>query len=344
MGKSDKDKLGRKAKDASKKRGGKSKKVGVGKGRTPDQVQIVQAKKIAAETSAKSAAKAAKKKSLKPAPTDFVAALRVADGFVLAEVDPESSPGFGGNKDAAAALMPELATAVGELQERLYAESRVDGQRSVLLIVQGLDTSGKGGIMRHVVGAVDPQGVEITAFKAPTEEERAHPFLWRIRNAVPGPGVIGVFDRSQYEDVLIVRVHDLVPASQWARRYAQINAFETELAASGTTIVKVMLHLSKDEQKARLAERLDRADKHWKYNPGDVDERGHWDEYMTAYQAVLDKCSTDTAPWFVVPANQKWYAQLAVMNLLLAALQGLDPQWPVADFDVEAEKGRLAAT
>ena len=206
-----------------------------------------------------------------------------------------------------------------------------------------MDTSGKGGIMRHVVGAADPQGVEITAFKAPTAQERAHPFLWRIRKALPEPGIIGVFDRSQYEDVLIVRVHDLVPRAQWSRRYAQINNFEASVAATGTTIVKVMLDISKDEQKARLAARLADPAKHWKFNPGDLDERAHWDDYQAAYQAAIDKCSTDVAPWYVVPADRKWYARLAVMNLLLHALQQLDPQWPAADFDVAEQQARLAA-
>ena len=238
--------------------------------------------------------------------------------------------------------MAGLAEQVADLQERLYADSKAGGKRSVLLVVQGMDTSGKGGIMRHVVGAVDPQGVEITSFKAPTAEEKRHPFLWRIRRALPSAGDIGVFDRSHYEDVLIVRVHDLVPRSTWSRRYAQINDFEAGVVESGTTIIKVMLHISSDEQKARLTERLAREDKHWKYNPGDVDERMHWVDYMQAYQAALEKCSTAAAPWFVVPADNKWYARLAVTNLLLEHLEAMDPQWPAADFDVEAEKVRLA--
>ena len=196
----------------------------------------------------------------------------------------------------------------------------------MLLVIQGMDTSGKGGIMRHVVGAVDPQGVHITSFKAPSAEEKRHPFLWRIRNALPKPGQIGVFDRSHYEDVLIVRVHDLVPRTTWSRRYAQINAFEQGVVDSGTVVVKVMLHISSAEQKARLGERLEREDKHWKFNPGDIDERGRWADYMQAYQAALEKCSTDAAPWFVVPADRKWYARLAVTNLLLEALEAMDPQ------------------
>ncbi len=268
--------------------------------------------------------------------------LRVGPEFSLAKLDPASTPGFSGDEDDATPLMESMQEAIGELQERLYAEGKAGGARSFLLVIQGMDTSGKGGIMRHVVGAFDPQGVDLTSFKAPTKEERAHPFLWRIRNALPTAGRIGVFDRSQYEDVLIVRVHDLVPRAQWARRYGQINAFERSVAAGGTTIVKVMLHISKDEQKARLGERLARPDKYWKFNPGDIDERGHWAAYQEAYEAALTKCSTDDAPWFVVPADNKWYARYAVTRLVLEALQGMDPQWPAATFDVAEQQKRLA--
>jgi PPK2 family polyphosphate:nucleotide phosphotransferase len=304
------------------------------------------------ELTGKAARKARKKreKAEKARRDDAVAAvrwsdvLRVGPGFVLADLDPASTPGFDGEKDAGEEVMGELQARLGDLQERLYAESRGGGERSVLLVIQGMDTSGKGGIMRHVVGAVDPQGVDITAFKAPSPEERRHPFLWRIRRALPHPGQIGVFDRSHYEDVLIVRVHDLVPRSTWSRRYSQINAFEAGVVESGTTMVKVMLHVSSDEQKARLTERLERPDKHWKYNPGDLDERGHWADYMDAYQAALERCSTTLAPWYVVPADNKWYARLAVTNLLLEHLEAMDPQWPAADFDVDAEKERLAMT
>ncbi len=295
-----------------------------------------------AKQEAKAAAKVAEEAAKSPTPAAFVGALRVGPGFALADVDPASTPAFAGDKAAGAMLLAPLAEQVSDLQERLYADSKAGGKRSILLVVQGMDTSGKGGIMRHVVGAADPQGIELTSFKAPTAEERAHPFLWRIRNALPGYGKIGVFDRSQYEDVLIVRVHNLVPRQQWSRRYAQINAFEKSVAASGTTIVKVMLHISKEEQKARLAERLANPEKYWKFNPGDIDERQSWDAYMEAYQAALEKCSTDEAPWYVVPADKKWYARLAVMNLLLAALQDIDPQWPAAGFDVAEQQARLA--
>ena len=277
-----------------------------------------------------------------PEPASFADALRVGEGFVLADVDARSTPGFDGDKAAGEEALAARAGEISQYQERLYAESKGGGQRSLLLVVQGMDTSGKGGIMRHVVGQMDPQGVKYTAFKAPSKEERAHPFLWRIRNALPAPGQVGVFDRSQYEDVLIVRVHELVPRATWSRRYSQINDFEAKAVADGTTIIKVMLNISSDEQKARLTERLERDDKHWKYNPGDVDERLHWPEYQAAYQAVLEKTSTDAAPWYVVPADRKWYARLAVQNLVLEHLERMDPRWPSADFDVETEKQRLA--
>jgi len=277
-----------------------------------------------------------------PAPVSFAEALRVREGFVLADLDPGSTPGFDGDKAAGEEALAARAGEVSEYQERLYAESKGGGNRSLLLVVQGMDTSGKGGIMRHVVGQMDPQGVQHTAFKAPTEEEKAKGFLWRIRNALPRPGEVGVFDRSQYEDVLVVRVHDLVPESVWSKRYDEINAFESEVAAAGSTIIKVMLHISSEEQKERLSERLDRPDKYWKYNPGDVDERLLWPQYQQAYQAVLDRTSTGIAPWYVVPADRKWYARLAVQNLVLEHLERMDPQWPKADFDVAAEQERLA--
>ena len=289
----------------------------------------------------------AKKKKTKKSPdqltpTTFAASLRAAEGFDLLALDPRSTPGFDGDKAAGEEALAGLTDRLTGLQERLYAESRGGGTRSVLLIIQGMDTSGKGGIMRHVVGTFDPQGVDITSFKAPSAEEKKHPFLWRIRNALPTAGQIGVFDRSHYEDVLIVRVHDLVPRSEWSRRYAQINAFEAKVAASGTMVIKVMLHISSEEQKARLSERLERPDKHWKFNPGDLDERAFWADYQEAYQAALDRCSTDVAPWYVVPADRKWYARLAVTNLVLEHLERLDPRWPEADFDVDEQKRRLA--
>ena len=263
----------------------------------------------------------------------------------VTDFDPRATPGFEGKKADGKELLALRDAALDDLQERLYAAHHGQEEgRSVLLIVQGMDTSGKGGIMRHVVGNVDPQGVEITAFKAPTPAEKRHDFLWRIRKRTPAPGIIGVFDRSQYEDVLIHRVHGWADAKEIRERYTAINAFERELAEAGTTVVKVMLHISAQEQGERLMERLDRPDKHWKYNPGDVDERGHWDSYMDAYTRALRATSTVGAPWTVVPADRKWYARIAVQQLLLNALEGIDPQWPEAEFDVEEEKQRLRAT
>jgi PPK2 family polyphosphate:nucleotide phosphotransferase len=284
------------------------------------------------------------KKAGQASPSRLADLLQVGESTRLADVDPASTPGFTGGKADGKEALAAAAKPLSDLQERLWAESRAGGRRRVLLVLQGMDTSGKGGIMRHVMGQFDPQGVRHTAFKAPTAEERSHDFLWRIRRALPGPGEIGVFDRSHYEDVLIVRVHDLVPRATWQRRYAAINRFEASLTDRGTTIVKVMLHLSKDEQRQRLMARLDRPDKRWKYNPHDVDERGFWDDYQEAYQAALSGCSTPAAAWHIVPADRKWYARWAVQQLLLEALLELDPQWPVPDLDVAAEKARLASS
>ncbi|MFC5124643.1 PPK2 family polyphosphate kinase [Pseudoclavibacter helvolus] len=269
--------------------------------------------------------------------------LRVTPDFDLSSVDAGSTPGFSGKKADAAALFTEHDDEIAELQERMFATSRAGLEApSVLLLLQGMDTSGKGGIVRHVIGGVDPQGVQIASFKAPTAEEREQDFLVRIRKQLPSAGKIGVFDRSHYEDVLIQRVRSFAPPQEIERRYGAIVDFENELAASGTKLIKVMLHISKEEQGARLAERLDRPDKYWKYNPGDIDERLLWDQYQEAYEIALRRTSTETSPWYCVPANKKWFSRLVVKGLLLDALRGFDLQWPAADFDVEAEKKRLA--
>ncbi|TFC92188.1 polyphosphate kinase 2 family protein [Cryobacterium sinapicolor] len=273
------------------------------------------------------------------------ALLRVTPGFRLADVDPGSTPGFDGvEKDNADEALAAGVGVLSELQEMLFANSRSGDPRRVLLVLQAMDTAGKGGIVRHVVGAVDPQGIRLHAFKAPTDEERAHDFLWRVRTRLPDAGLIGVFDRSHYEDVLVGRVRALAPAAEIEERYGVIRDFEQGLVDQGTTIVKVMLHIGSDDQKERLAERLERPDKHWKYHPGDIDERMLWPAYQEAYQIALERTSTDDAPWFVVPAEKKWYARLAVQHLLIDALQRLDLTWPSAAFDVEVEKARLAAT
>ena len=276
---------------------------------------------------------------------DAAELLRVRDGFVLADVDTRATPGYEKGKTKGAEDLDAGAAELDDYQERLYARSRVDAtEASVLLVLQAMDSAGKGGIVRHVVGSVDPQGVDLAAFKKPTPEELEHDFLWRVERRLPEPGFIGVFDRSHYEDVLIARVRELAPPDEIERRYGAINEFEKRVTDAGTRVIKVMLHISRDEQKERLMERLDRPDKHWKFNPGDVDERELWPRYMAAYQTVFERTSTDHAPWYVVPADRKWYSRLAVQSLLLSALEDIDPQWPAATFDVEAEKVRLAAS
>lgn len=273
--------------------------------------------------------------------TPPVEALRAGRGFDLAAFDPAGTPGWSAGREKGEERTLERGARLSDLQEQLFAEGRTGGGRSVLLVLQGMDTAGKGGIVRHVVGMVDPQGVDHASFGKPTPEELAHHYLWRIRRALPRPGHLGVFDRSHYEDVLVVRVENLVPQDVWERRYDEINAFEAELVEAGTTVVKVALMVSLDEQKARLRERLDRPDKHWKYNPADLDARAKWPAYRDAYQAVLDRTSTEVAPWHVVPADRKWYARLAVTELLVDAFERLGLTWPAADFDVAAERARL---
>ncbi|WP_022891203.1 PPK2 family polyphosphate kinase [Agromyces subbeticus] len=270
--------------------------------------------------------------------------LRVGEGFELANTDSHAHPGFDGDKAAGQQALAEGAEILAELQEQLFAMSRMGDERRVLLVLQAMDTAGKGGIVKHVMGSVDPQGVHLAAFKKPTPEELEHDFLWRVHNELPGAGMIGVFDRSHYEDVLIGRVRELASPEELERRYDAINEFEAELAANGTTIIKVMLHISRAEQKARLTERLARPEKHWKFNPGDVDERLLWDKYAEAYQLVFDRTAAADAPWFVVPADRKWYARLAVQHLLIDALESLRLDWPKADYDVEEQQARLAAS
>jgi PPK2 family polyphosphate:nucleotide phosphotransferase len=271
--------------------------------------------------------------------------LRVGPAPVdLGSLDPRSTPGFSGDKAAAKERLAGLAPTLSNLQERLFAHGRTGGKRRILLVLQGMDTSGKGGTMRHAVGLVDPQGITIKAFKAPTPEEKRRGFLWRIRQALPGPGQLGVFDRSHYEDVLVGRVRSLAPATTIERRYDAINDFEAKLVATGCDVLKVMLHISKDEQKARLLARLDDPTKHWKYNPGDVDERELWDDYQRAYEIVLERCNTDVAPWHIVPADRKWYRNWAVTSLLIDRFESLDLDWPEADVDLEAERKRLEAS
>jgi PPK2 family polyphosphate:nucleotide phosphotransferase len=261
----------------------------------------------------------------------------------LTAVDPRSRPVGPKDKSAAAKDMVHLAARLEGLQDALYAEATVDGTRSVLLVLQGMDTSGKGGVIRHVAGLVNPQGLHIASFKKPTEQERAQHFLQRIRKETPKAGQIGVFDRSHYEDVLAARVRGVVDRRTWGRRYRTINTFEAKLVASGTRVVKCFLHISAEEQRARLLARLDDPTKHWKYNPGDLEDRALWADYMAAYADALERCSTDVAPWHIVPADRKWYRNWAITQLLIEALEALDLGWPEADFDVDEERRRLLA-
>jgi PPK2 family polyphosphate:nucleotide phosphotransferase len=240
---------------------------------------------------------------------------------------------------AMATLGPRLA----ELQERLFAQGSSGDRRRILLILQGMDTAGKDGVINHVVGLVNPGGVHLASFKRPTAEEKAHGFLWRIKKQVPAPGSLGVFNRSQYEDVLIVRVHELAPKAVWSKRYAAINAFERRLVREGVVVVKCFLHVSPDVQRERLAARLEDPTKYWKYNPADIDERGRWGEYAAAYTDALRRCHTVSAPWHVIPADRKWYRNWAVAALLTEALERLDPQYPPAEFDLDHERARVAA-
>jgi PPK2 family polyphosphate:nucleotide phosphotransferase len=277
----------------------------------------------------------------------FTKLLRAPDSPVeLSKIQTDAHPGVDSKAEALDRL-PKLAARLGDLQERLFAQSRGGSdpaRQNLLLVLQGMDTSGKGGTVRHVTGVMDPGGLHISSFKAPTEEELSHDFLWRIRKALPGAGMVGVFDRSHYEDVLIVRVRDLVPSEQWELRYGLINEFEQELADQGTTVVKCFLHISRDTQRERLLARLDDPTKLWKYNTNDVAERKLWPAYQEAYQAALNLTSTETAPWYVIPADRKWYRNYAITKLLIEALERIDPEWPPADYDIETEKERVLAS
>jgi PPK2 family polyphosphate:nucleotide phosphotransferase len=251
----------------------------------------------------------------------------------LRDRDPGATPGFSGKKEAERAVKQHLAR-LEELQYLLYAESK----RAILVILQALDAGGKDGTIRHVMGPLNPQGCRVTSFKVPTEEELSHDFLWRIHKAVPRKGEVGIFNRSHYEDVLVVRVHKLVPKSVWSKRYEQINAFEEALTASGVHIVKFFLHISKDEQLERLKERLDDRRKHWKLNPKDFEDRALWDDYMAAYEDALSRCSTPHAPWFIIPSNHKWFRNLAISQILVETLESLDMRFPEPAFDVSTVK------
>jgi PPK2 family polyphosphate:nucleotide phosphotransferase len=270
--------------------------------------------------------------------------LRAPSGRIqLGTIDPRSTPGFSGKKADGQAALAEHQARLEALQEKLYAEARAGGTRSLLLVLQGLDTSGKGGTVRHVVGAMDPGGVHAASFGPPTKEELKHDFLWRIRAQLPRPGKVGVFDRSHYEDVVTVRVLDLVDKPTVARRFATINRFEAKLAAGGMAVVKCYLHISPEEQRARLLARLDDPTKQWKYNPGDLDTRERWADYVAAYERAMARCSTEAAPWHVIPADRKWYRNWAVSSILIERLEAMALDWPKPDYDVEEQRTKLLA-
>jgi PPK2 family polyphosphate:nucleotide phosphotransferase len=266
-----------------------------------------------------------------------VLAFRAGSG-TLADIDPAGRPLA---KDREAGPSKREAKRLRELQERLWAESRSGGERSLLLVLQGIDTSGKGGVTQHVVGACGTIGVQYTAFGRPTPAERRHHFLWRVRKRVPTAGMIGVFDRSHYEDVLVSLVHRTIDSDAVVTRYGQINAFEQELADQGVTVLKCFLHISYERQRKRLLKRLDRADKRWKFQESDLDERELWPRYQDAYQQMLANTDSDIAPWFVVPADHKGYRNWAVGRLLLETLEELAPRYPQPILDLPALRARL---
>ena len=259
----------------------------------------------------------------------------------LARLDPRATPLAPGDKEHTREVMCAEGLRVAELQERLFAEGATGGRRRVLLVLQGMDTSGKGGVVRHVVGVVQPQGVHYTAFKRPTAEELRHGFLWRVRRAVPEPGMLGVFDRSHYEDVVAGAVRGPASAAVVERRLREIVRFERQLAEDGVTLVKVFLHLSPWEQKQRLLARLDDSAKQWKFDPGDIDDRALWPAFQRAYETVLERTDSPVAPWYVVPADRKWYRNWAVGRLLLETLTELDPRLPEPTYDVAQQRDRL---
>lgn len=260
----------------------------------------------------------------------LTARLRIKPGqhVKLARHDPDFTGPFTNKKDAKDATKKNLDK-LFELQYKMYAENK----HSLLVVLQAMDTAGKDGLIRHVMTGMNPQGCHVTSFKKPSERELDQDYLWRIHQAVPAKGEVGIFNRSHYEDVLVVRVHDLVPKAVWSKRYEEINQFEHYLASTGMTIVKIFLHISKNEQKQRLQARLDDPLKHWKFSPADLGERKHWNEYMRAYEDALSKCSTPHAPWYVIPANEKWFRNYAVSQILVDTMSRLRMSWPKPTFD-----------
>lgn len=251
----------------------------------------------------------------------------------LKDHDPNARSGFDGSKRKARRSLPALNSRLSELQRKLWAESK----RGLLLVIQAIDTGGKDGTIRHVFSGVNPQGVHVWNFGKPSEWELAHDYLWRIHHRTPERGAITIFNRSHYEDVLVVRVKNLVPETVWSKRYHHIREFERMLSDEGTTIVKVFLNISRDEQRERLQARLEEPDKNWKFNVADLGDRALWDDYQKAFETVLSETSTEYAPWYVVPANRKWYRNLVVSSILISTLERLDPQYP----DPPADLGQI---
>jgi PPK2 family polyphosphate:nucleotide phosphotransferase len=255
---------------------------------------------------------------------------RLEDGksFNFSKVDPDDTGRFKNREEAESATERDVKK-LAELQEKLYADNRF----SLLIVLQAMDTGGKDGTIKHVFRGVNPVGCQVTAFKKPSTEELDHDFLWRISKALPMRGNIGIFNRSQYEDVLVVRVHQLVPEKVWKKRYEHINRFEQLITDENTIVLKFFLHISREEQKERLQERLDDPEKTWKFDPRDLEERKYWKDYQDAYEDVIRKCSTPQAPWYVVPANKKWYRNYVVANAIVDTLSKLDLKPPKPDFD-----------
>ena len=261
---------------------------------------------------------------------DLSERLRVKPGrkIALADHDPQATPGFRGRRDADTILEKSIER-LSELQYLLYAENK----RALLIVLQAMDTGGKDGTIRHVMSRLNPSGCRVRAFKVPTAEELEHDFLWRIHQAVPPRGDFGIFNRSHYEDVIVVRVHGLKPRSVWEARYDQINAFERHLVENDVTILKFFLHISKDEQKKRIEQRIKDPTKRWKLAPSDFEERKFWNDYQRAYEDALIRCSTKSAPWFIIPADKKWYRNLAVSKIMVEALESMKMKFPKPTFD-----------
>ena len=258
--------------------------------------------------------------------------VRPGSRIKLSHIDPGDTHGI--DKEEAAKHLEKNLVRLGVLQYLLYAE----GRRSLLVVLQGIDAGGKDGTIQHVMSGLNPQGVRVTSFKVPEGAEKRHDYLWRVHRAAPECGQIGIFNRSHYEDVLVVRVHDIVPKPVWSRRYEQINDFERMLSDNGTRVIKFLLYIDKDEQAKRFRERIEDKSKNWKFSPADLEERGYWDQYIEAYEDMLRRCSTKDAPWYVIPANRKWFRNLAVSQILREELEGMNLKYPRPAADLSGIK------